>query len=205
MRALITAAEGDIERFYQVSRPTFVRYAQRHGFELREGPWDRQGRHPYWLKLAAIIDQWNHYEEILWVDADIIIKPDAPDIFGEIEADSWLGIAEHVTHEGRSPNVGVMAIRTTAQAREFFSRCWRRHAKFKSHRWPDQAPVMELLGYSTTLPVSKIQDTVYTDGVTILGPEWNALPRFGGDGHFLHFAGLPIDARLALASREGYT
>ena len=201
MRALITAAEGDIQRFYAYARPNMADYAERHGYELVEGPWDTEGRHPYWIKLAAILDKWQKYEDILWLDADVIIQPGAPDVFDEVPEGKWLGIAEHHTCEGQSPNVGVMAIRTTEQALQFFGQCWRLYKRYKDHRWPDQAPVMQLLGYTLDLPVSWVGPTQYTNGVEILGRKWNALPRFGETGYFLHFAGLPVDARLELLGR----
>ena len=199
MRALITGAVGDIERFFYHSRPTMERYAERHGYDLLDGPWDTNGRDGYWMKLAAILGTWSRFNEVLWVDADVIITEDAPDIFDEVPGSRWLGIAEHASaKEGPHPNVGVMAIRTVPQARRFFLKAWRRYGRYPGHRWNDQVPVMDLLGYSTTFPVTWRGPTEYTEGVQMLNREWNALPRFGESGYFLHFAGVPVDVRLGM-------
>lgn len=201
MKALLSGAVGDVAAFFEVSRVTHEAYAQRHGYEYLTGPWDTNGRHAYWMKLAAILEVWNKYDTILWVDADVIITDDAPDILEALPEEKWLGAAEHVTHEGQVFNVGVMVIRTTDKAKEFFTKAWRAYAKYQSHKWPDQAPVMALLGYGTDIPVARGGDTEYTAGLELMGCEWNALPRYGQNGHFLHFAGMGSGQRFGLLQR----
>lgn len=198
---MISGAVGEVEPFYQIAKATHEAYAERHGYEYLSGPWDTNGRHPYWMKLAAILQVWHKYDEILWVDADVVITDDAPDIFDSLPAEKWLGAVEHVTHEGQVFNVGVMAIRTTEKAHALFRKAWRGYAKYAHHKWPDQAPVMALLGYDTRIPVVRGPDTEYAKGLELLGHEWNALPRYGQMGHFLHFAGMNTAGRVQLLQR----
>lgn len=62
-------------------------YCARHGFDLIivGAPLDTsergQGRSPAWQKLLILNQPWSsQYDRIVWVDADIVISPFAPDI-----------------------------------------------------------------------------------------------------------------------------
>lgn len=197
-KVLISGAVGDVSEFFEVSRATFDQYAERHGYVADYGPWNTRGRDAYWMKLAAILKVWGDYDFILWVDADVLIQDDAPDILDAIPDDKALGAVEHITHEGMVFNVGVMGIRTTERAHEMFQKAWDAHDRFASHKWPDQAPVMELLGYTTDIPVVRGLGGEYRDVMHLLDLTWNSLPRFGQYGHFLHFAGMQTRERFTL-------
>lgn len=197
MRALITAATGEITRFYQLTRHTYERWAKRQGYRFIEASPNSRGRDAYWIKLVAIRKALEEYESVVWVDADCYIEASTPDIFAQIPYDKWLGAVEHDTLEGAVFNVGVMAVRSCDESRAFLDEAWELGKEYLSHKWPDQAPVMHLLGYSTTIPVVRERETEYSKRLELLNGNWNALPRFGEYGYINHFAGVPTSARMA--------
>lgn len=197
MRALITSATGEITRFYQGVRYTYERWAKRQGYQFLEASPNSRGRDAYWIKLVAIRKALEEFDSVVWVDADCYIDARTPDIFAELPEGKWLGAVEHHTTEGAVFNVGVMAVCSCEESRAFFDEAWELGRQYLSHKWPDQAPVMHLLGYSTTIPVSRDRETEYSKRLELLGGEWNALPRFGDIGYINHFAGVPTSARMA--------
>jgi hypothetical protein len=97
-RALFTLVLGDRyrQRFAAKAAPTFRAYARAHGLSLvvldrliDPGPLGLS-RSPAWQKClimrhpkAAACDQ------VAWIDADIVIRPDAPDIFEGVPPDAF--------------------------------------------------------------------------------------------------------------------
>lgn len=88
-RALVTMAIGDrYARLFETHcRANWRAYADRHGYDLIvfDRPLDSspraQARSPAWQKcLIADSADTQGYDRIVWVDADILINPDAPSI-----------------------------------------------------------------------------------------------------------------------------
>jgi hypothetical protein len=70
-----------------MSQANWQAYCARHGYDLIivTEPLDASeraaGRSPAWQKLLILNEPWSAlYERIVWVDADIVISPTAPDI-----------------------------------------------------------------------------------------------------------------------------
>ena len=91
--ALITLVAG--EKFTNTFRghfyPRWREYAERHGHDLivvsRDLDFSPRGaaRSPSWQKLLVhTTPEAGGYERLAWVDADVIIRPDAPDIFDAV-------------------------------------------------------------------------------------------------------------------------
>jgi len=85
-RVVVTLCEGDLyRRMAEVSHPTISAYADRIGasFMVMDG----EGAHssPHWGKLR-LRDLLNSYDRIVYVDTDVIIRDDAPDLFDEVPA-----------------------------------------------------------------------------------------------------------------------
>lgn len=88
-KALVTLAIGTglHERWLQSCQPDWQRYAERHGYDLIciTEPLDTsalaRARSPAWQKCLVLSQSFSgHYERIVWVDADVLINPAAPDI-----------------------------------------------------------------------------------------------------------------------------
>ncbi len=79
-RGMITFAVGDHLPVLDITLPAMRAYARRVGAELIVITDDLR---PDWTmanKWRASSYAW-HFDRLLWVDSDIVIKPDAPDIF----------------------------------------------------------------------------------------------------------------------------
>lgn len=86
-KAIATLAIGSRYRdlFERLCRPNWTRYAERHGYDLvvfdrpLDGSARAQARSPAWQK-CLILEQpeITAYERVVWLDADILINPDAP-------------------------------------------------------------------------------------------------------------------------------
>jgi len=107
--ALVTIAGGErYQRCWQdVARPTWSEYAGRHGYDIVviRTPIDlsvkAQSRSIAWQKCAIPSLPWaQRYERLCWVDADILINPEAPDIFASCPADT---IGATCVHDQLSP------------------------------------------------------------------------------------------------------
>jgi len=94
--ALVTIVLGaSYEAMWSVTRPTFEAYAQRFGLDLeviRDVP---AGSSPKYAKrqIHGLLDR---YERVAFLDADILIRDDAPDLFAIVPEDQ-IGMFE----EGR--------------------------------------------------------------------------------------------------------
>lgn len=194
-------------------------YARRHGLELvplREERldltvlrWRRRYRNRH-LEKFQIYDLLADYDRILYVDADVLIHPEAPNIFDHVPADAfgavdeWVGVeAPKREQEWRAMqrrlgklseaptayfNAGVMV--ASQIHRNLFDY---RRRKLAAGRWPDQ----------NTLNYHVASDRV---PMCWLGAEWNCLPaftdRFSDDSKrraswMIHYAGESAKSLLA--------
>ena len=90
--AIVTMAIGErySAKFRKVALPSFLAYAERHQMDvvLIEFPLDQsqhaQQRSPSWQKCLILNQPWSsQYERIIWIDADVVINPNAPNILDE--------------------------------------------------------------------------------------------------------------------------
>lgn len=161
--ALITLAVG-LGPAETVSHKIFARYAERHGmafevfdtevFKLRPN-WFRKRRVGYHLEKFQIHGAFERYRRILFLDSDILIAPDCPNLFERVPethfgcvyddtgVDAWKRKEELIRlgrRLGRLPpgnpryfNSGVMVL--GPRHREIFA--MRREEVFRG-RWPEQ-------------------------------------------------------------------
>jgi hypothetical protein len=92
-RAIVTAIIGDKHRnlWERHARDSWMRYVARHGYELIliQQPIDPsnfgRSRHVAWQKLLLFqLPQVQRFERIAWVDCDILINDQAPDLFAGV-------------------------------------------------------------------------------------------------------------------------
>ena len=95
-KAIVTLAVGEKfgRRFEQYCLPSWRRYVARHQLDLvvLKAPLDNSiraaSRSPSWMKcLVGLHPAVAHYEQVAWVDADIVITDHAPDIFSGVSSD----------------------------------------------------------------------------------------------------------------------
>lgn len=80
-RAIVSSATGDFHRrIAEITAPNQSAYARQLGasyFHVEPEP----GLGPYWVKTRIAGLLAGQFDEVLWLDSDIIVRPDAPDLF----------------------------------------------------------------------------------------------------------------------------
>ena len=100
-RAIVTISCGDFYRqMAAITHPTIEAYADRLGAEFIV--WDDFDGHvmPHYkkLELGGLLRQ---YERVLYIDTDILVRDDAPDIFSIVPEDSLGALEEGQYYENR--------------------------------------------------------------------------------------------------------
>lgn len=119
-RALVTLAVGAKfrSRFDRLCTPSWTRYAQRHGLDVVvfDRPLDTSDRalrrSPAWQKcLVAEQPELAAYEQVTWIDADIIINAEtAPCIFDYVPVDRVGGVNDLHYPDPQRHDAAVLAV-----------------------------------------------------------------------------------------------
>lgn len=146
-------------------------FARRHGHGFLpiqfRGPF---GRPPAWLKLTAIARAFESTDEVLWIDADVLIVDQSQDI--EVPQNYWQAMVEHHFEEGRVPNTGVWLLRRPTIGALMSAAM---NDRLVSHRWWEQAAVIEQMGYSVNSSYcARERESDLFDNTMFLPEEWNA-------------------------------
>jgi hypothetical protein len=187
-KALATIGSGLLAPVLTLVLPTFEAYARRHGFQMVVGDGDSDGRPPAWGKVPLMRRLLDDVDEVLWIDADAVILDDSVDLTSEVAPDAYQALVRHVTHDGDVPNTGVWFLRGQ-RGRELLDAVWRRE-EYSTHKWWENAAVMDLLGYSLDYPVQALHETPWLTGTQWLSPKWNSIPPWVPlPCHIRHYAG----------------
>jgi len=85
---IAVAANDHAKRQFAVTGPLMESYAKRCGADFVVVDDDRYPEWPMWNKYR--IGEWlRHYDQTLYMDCDVIVKPDAPSIFAEVPKDRF--------------------------------------------------------------------------------------------------------------------
>jgi hypothetical protein len=95
------------------------RYSQRHGCDLDCINLASSAAPPSWLKVPTLAIALQEYDEVLWLDCDVVVSRSQESIFDELPADVWQGMVVHQTECGQVPNCGVWLVRAEAAAPAF--------------------------------------------------------------------------------------
>jgi hypothetical protein len=102
--AIVTMLIGEtyINTWVNVCQDSWVKYAIRHGFDIivinnqLDDSDLAHSRSPAWQKLLILEQSWSsQYDQIVWLDSDIIINGTAPNILDSVRDRSRFGIAEN--------------------------------------------------------------------------------------------------------------
>lgn len=171
-RTVVSAYYGDHFRpVASLTWPEIDSFARRHGHGFLpiqfRGPF---GRPPAWLKLAAVARAFEKTDEVLWIDADVLIVDQSLDI--EVPQSYWQAMVEHTTAEGHVPNTGVWLLR-----REMIGVlvAVAMRDSLIDHRWWEQAAIMHEMGYGVeSVPCGRVRDSMLYENTMFLPEEWNA-------------------------------
>lgn len=148
-KVLTSFGTGYHSRLLSLAIPTFYRYANLHNYDMflpnntffsnttKELP-------PSWWKLDLIEYLLNIYDQVLWLDADVIICKFDEDISDTMNNNYDFGAVVHETPDGIVPNCGVWLLNQSSL--RWISQL-KLHNSFKrSQCWWEQASLIHLLG-----------------------------------------------------------
>ncbi len=104
--AIVTLAVGPgyAERWRRDAEPNWRRYAERHGYDVvcltepLDGSPRALSRSPAWQKCLVLgHDLAADYERIVWVDADVLMNPEAPAITDGVPVEKVGAVDEYAT------------------------------------------------------------------------------------------------------------
>ena len=203
-KILATMGLGSHAAFLDVTLPSFERFAELHGYEVRipEGDPAPERRHKHWAKIAFMNELLPQCDLLFWIDSDAAIVDPSVDIADALPRSKFLGLVEHHYLGQSVPNTGVMIVRGDRRGRRFFEEVWG-HTEFLETRWHDNAAVLTMLGYSFDMdanppPCGPGRTTRWLRRTQFLGNEWNSLPEDMAESpRILHVTGTyAFDDRL---------
>lgn len=140
---------------HELALPTFARYADRFGYDLRaidlpaDGERvDDQAQRAKWAKIAIIRAALADYAVAVWLDADALVLRADEDIAAHLHPGHFQALAlEQVPLEHRvNPNTGVWVLRSTPAAFRFLDAV--EAAGPQPGPWADQGAVLATLGWN---------------------------------------------------------
>ena len=142
MKAIVTYGTGTCKAQLDYSLPTFKAFAKRHGYDLYTTDKIGTARHPVWYKLPLMLDLLKTYDDVLWLDSDLVIVDGREDL--PFPADYWQAMVFHHTGDGEVPNCGMWYVRKPMI--EYLERAWNM-TKYLNDRWREQSAMIDQMGY----------------------------------------------------------
>lgn len=192
---LITGWSGfDHAEMAAHTMPLMRQYADRHGMQKYCACLSGE-RPPSWMKVLYLIEALEHYEQVLWLDADVVIVNQEENILDAVPAGVAHAVVEHDTERGPVPNCGVWVV--NREMRPYLIAAWNSD-RFVNHCWWEQAAIVTQMGYEVTadqngLPLCRAGlETDLRKKTAFLPPTWNhhhADRRRAQQPNFLHITG----------------
>ena len=92
MKAIVTIVSGErYEKIWSKTEPYFLRYAEKCDADLivLKGTEDNNLPSPHWLKFSIYDLLKKEFDRVAFIDADIIIRDDAPSLFDVVPEDQF--------------------------------------------------------------------------------------------------------------------
>jgi len=90
MNAILTIVAGEkYEKIWERTQPFFENYADKIGADLIVLSDAENMPSPHWIKFAIYEFLKKDYDRVAFIDADILIRPDAPSLFDEVPEDKF--------------------------------------------------------------------------------------------------------------------
>lgn len=171
-RTIATIGAGAMGAVLEQALRTFRPYAELHGYDLHIGDGESGGRPPAWGKVLLLQDLLERYDEVLWLDADLVILDASEDIASLVDRDSFQALVEQISdHKG--VNCGVWFLRSCERTKSFLASVWAMTQYIDDPSWENGA-VLDLLGYDLHGRASR-QPSPWVSGTQTLPQEWNML------------------------------
>lgn len=200
-RAVISYAEGDEHlELAGMTWPLMKRYAGSCDAEFigftgcPEIP-----RPPAWKKLSCVAESLSEFDEVLWLDADVVVATDES-VFEDVPDGRIHALVEHKTTEGLVPNTGVWLCRKAMMPWLIAAAM---HDDYVNHKWWEQAAVMHLMGYDCEVGSCRpIRESSLRELTHFLDERWNYWSGSTiSEAFFMHTCGLTGEHRLSVIKR----
>jgi hypothetical protein len=177
-KALVTFATGTYTAFLDIARPSFMAYAERHGYDyIESSTLVIPERPPSWSKIPVLLNALATHDAALWIDCDAVIVDGTEDIANCVPTDAWQAMALHHTHRGF--DMGELPVTGTWFVRKpmipVLAQMWGM-AQYTNALWWEQAAMHELLGYyqsgEAVFPVRKGPETELRRNTHFLEEKW---------------------------------
>lgn len=184
-----------MESTLRLALRSFEPYAKRHGYDLIVGSGDSGGRGPSWGKVLLLRRLLAGYDEVLWVDSDILILDSSSDIADALPDECFQGLVEQrISEVERAVNCGVWLLRSDPRSTAFLDAVWDHTAEGEPGMW-ENLQVLDLLGYSTSRPFRPLRETRWLEGTALLDETWNAIGT-EAQGRFRHYSAMTNEHRI---------
>jgi hypothetical protein len=202
VKALATIGVGPMRPVLDIALESFRPYAERHGYDLVIGSGDSEGRPLAWGKVLLLQRLLDSYEEVLWLDSDMVIVDNDLDLASVVPETAFQAMALQQEYDGAIiPNAGLWFVRARDEAREFLKEVWACERHIDGQGMWDNLAVLELLGYTTERPYRLTRPSRWTEGTHYLAPEWNC-PAVGvrspPGARIMHFFAMANEKRVRL-------
>ena len=174
-KAIVTFGVGAHAELLDIARPSFMAFANRHGYDYYEAPQIGHQRPAPWYKVKCLLDLLNHYDMAVFMGCDMVIVDGRADI-PHGNWDWWQElVAHHTPNCGCVPNDDMWVC--TQKMIPWLEQVWDLE-KYMSHGWWEQAALLDLMGYEN-LEVEKFpihlkdESSELYKHTRFLPPEWN--------------------------------
>lgn len=146
MAHVVTGWQGEDWRLIaNMTVPRMQEYAAKHGHSFTVFEFDDSVSRPVsWKKLCAIAKAFETSEDVLWLDADVLVVDGSEDIVSHVSRGAKQALVRHQTNEGDVPNAGVWFV--SKQMIGTLMEC-AMDDRYIDHKWWEQAAVLSRLGF----------------------------------------------------------
>jgi hypothetical protein len=182
-RAIVTYAADAHEELLDVALPTYLAFAERHGYQLFVGE-KLTDLPPAWNKIPILLNALASHEEVVWLDCDLVIvdpSEDFPPFNTKLHS-----MVRHFEDLSEVPNSGVWRLRRGMEP--LLEKMLDLHV-FTNHGWWEQAALMTLMGYSVPPEGSDyrkircrcVHPTIWYRACQFMRLCWNSHPNYRAD------------------------
>lgn len=193
MKKVITSiGDGYHSRLLGLSVPTMYLYAHNHNYDVflpSNSFFSEQTKQLpcSWWKLDVIEYLLQDYDQVLWLDADVMVCRFEEDISGHMDKNSHFGLVVHETSDGQVPNCGVWLL--NKYCLEWISSL-KQHRNFaRSKCWWEQAALLHVLGMNpdhTPLILPPQYNIPWTQFDYLWNPHINDARNIPNNSKFFH-------------------
>lgn len=181
-KAIVTYAAGAHEELLDISKVGYEAFADKHGYDFHIGS-KMTDLPPAWNKVFLLGSLLSSYDQVIWLDCDLIIV-DPNEDFPELKVSHSL--VRHFEALSEVPNSGVWIITNAIKP---LLEAMLNLPVFTNHGWWEQAALMTLMGYSVPAEGSNfsktkcrcVYPTYWHKNCQFMRLPWNSHPNYRAD------------------------